>query len=118
MANKGESSVGALSCWVVAAVFAAGLVHLVVSLRAVQVTGAADYNYASARQSVRRVQTSGLRGRILGRDGEVLAGGGAERNAAPYGKEGLQAGRGLEPGKPAARCGAPQAELSRGRVLV
>ena len=74
MANKGESSVGALSCWVVAAVFAAGLVHLVVSLRAVQVTGAADYNYASARQSVRRVQTSGLRGRILGRDGEVLAG--------------------------------------------
>ena len=74
MASKGESSVGALSCWVVAAVFAAGIVHLVVSLRAVQVTGAADYNYASARQSVRRVQTAGLRGRILGRGGEVLAG--------------------------------------------
>ena len=74
MASKGESSVGALSCWVVAAVFAAGIVHLVVNLRAVQVTGAADYNYASARQSVRRVQTAGLRGRILGRGGEVLAG--------------------------------------------
>ena len=74
MANKGESSVGALSCWVVAAVFAAGIVHLVVNLRAVQVTDAADYNYASARQSVRRVQTAGLRGRILGRGGEVLAG--------------------------------------------
>ena len=74
MASKGESSVGALSCWVAAAVFAAGIVHLVVNLRAVQVTGAADYNYASARQSVRRVQTAGLRGRILGRGGEVLAG--------------------------------------------
>ena len=35
---------------------------------------AADYNYASARQSVRRVQTAGLRGRILDRSGAVLAG--------------------------------------------
>ena len=74
MASRAESSVGALSCWVAAAFFAAGLVHLAVSLRDVQVTGAADYNYASARQSVRRVQTAGLRGRILGRRGEVLAG--------------------------------------------
>ena len=74
MTSRGESNVGAMSCWVVAAVFAAGLVHLAVSLRAVQVSGAADYNYASSRQSVRRVQTAGLRGRILGRGGEVLAG--------------------------------------------
>ena len=74
MANRGESSAGALSCWVVAAVFAAGLVHLAVNLREVQVAGAAEYSYASARQSVRRVQTAGLRGRILARDGEVLAG--------------------------------------------
>ena len=74
MANRDESSVGTLSCWVVAAVFAAGLVHLVVNLRDVQVSGAADYNYASERQSVRRVQTAGLRGRILCRGGEVLAG--------------------------------------------
>ncbi len=74
MANKAESSVGAISCLVVAALFAAGLVHLVVSLRAVQVTDAANYNYASARQSIRRVQTVGLRGRILARRGEVLAG--------------------------------------------
>ncbi|MBQ6914454.1 MAG: penicillin-binding protein 2 [Kiritimatiellae bacterium] len=74
MANKADSSVGALSCLIVAALFAAGFVHLAVSLRAVQVTDAADYNYASARQSIRRVQTVGLRGRILGRRGEVLAG--------------------------------------------
>ena len=74
MTNRAESSAGTISCWVVAAVFAVGLVHLVVSLRAVQVSGAADYNYASLRQSVRRVQTAGLRGRILGRRGEVLAG--------------------------------------------
>ena len=74
MANRGESSAGAFACWVVAAMFAAGFVHLVVSLRDVQVAGAADYNYASKRQSVRRVQTAGLRGRILGRGGEVLAG--------------------------------------------
>ena len=74
MTNKGESSVGTLSCWVVAAMVAAGLVHLAVNLREVQVDGAADYNYASERQSVRRVQTAGLRGRILDRRGEVMAG--------------------------------------------
>ena len=74
MANRAESSVGGLACWVVAAIFAVGFVHLVVNLREVQVTEAADYNYASTRQSVRRVQTAGLRGRILGRGGEVLAG--------------------------------------------
>ena len=74
MANRAESSAGSLPCWVVAAVFAAGIVHLAVSLRALQVTSAADYNYASARQSVRRMQTAGLRGRILDRHGEVMAG--------------------------------------------
>ena len=74
MANKDESSVGPLACWVTVAIFAAGIVHLAVNLREVQVADAADYNYASARQSVRRVQTAGLRGRILGRRGEVLAG--------------------------------------------
>lgn len=74
LASRADSSVGTFSCMLVAALFAAGFVHLVVSLRAVQVTDAADYNYASARQSIRRVQTVGLRGRILGRRGEVLAG--------------------------------------------
>lgn len=74
MANRAESPVSVLACWVAAAVFAAGLVHLAVNLRSVQISGAADYSYASARQSVRRVQTAGLRGRILDRNGAVLAG--------------------------------------------
>ena len=74
MANKTEHSVSALACWIMSAVFALGIVHLIVSLRSVQIAGAADYSYASSRQSVRRVQTAGLRGRILDRKGGVLAG--------------------------------------------
>ena len=58
----------------VAALFVAGLLHLWVRLRELQVEDAASYGLASARQSVRRVQTSGLRGRILDRTGRVLAG--------------------------------------------
>ena len=74
MANKAESNVSVLACWIAAVVFASGLVYLAVNLRAVQVTDAADYGYASDRQSVRRVQTAGLRGRILASGGAVLAG--------------------------------------------
>ena len=55
------------------AVFAAGLLHLAVRLHEVQVETAAEYNYASARQSVRRVRTGGVRGRIFDRNGSVLA---------------------------------------------
>ena len=51
-----------------------GLLHLAVRLREVQVEDAAAYGYASARQSVRRVQVAGERGRILDRRGNVLAG--------------------------------------------
>ena len=58
---------------VVGAVFAAGLLHLAVRLHEVQVETAADYNYASARQSIRRVRIGGARGRILDRHGRVLA---------------------------------------------
>lgn len=54
-------------------VFAAGLLHLAVRLYEVQVETAADYRYASARQSVRRVRTGGARGRIFDRRGAVLA---------------------------------------------
>ena len=56
-----------------ALVFLAGLLHLGVRLHEIQVETAADYNYASARQSVRRVRTGGMRGRILDRRGTVLA---------------------------------------------
>ena len=52
----------------------AGMLHLGARLYDVQVRGAADYSYASARQSIRRVQTAGVRGRILDRHGVVLAG--------------------------------------------
>ena len=60
-------------CLVMGIVFAAGLLHLAVRLHDVQVETAADYNYASARQSIRRVRTGGVRGRILDRNGSVLA---------------------------------------------
>ena len=56
-----------------ATVFVVGLLHLGVRLYEIQVETAADYSYASMRQSVRRVRTSGVRGRILDRRGIVLA---------------------------------------------
>ena len=62
-----------VSAIVLALAFVAGLLHLAVCLHEIQVETAADYNYASARQSVRRVRTAGMRGRILDRRGEVLA---------------------------------------------
>ena len=58
---------------VMGGLFVTGLLHLGVRLHEVQVEAAADYNYASARQSIRRVQTSGMRGRILDRNGRILA---------------------------------------------
>lgn len=60
-------------CLMAGIVFAAGLLHLAVRLYEVQVETAADYRYASARQSVRRVRTGGARGRIFDRHGAVLA---------------------------------------------
>ncbi len=71
--KKFESIVSDLSCWATMAVFIVGLVVLGVRLKAVQVDGAADYNYENTRQSVRRVQTAGMRGRILDAKGRVMA---------------------------------------------
>lgn len=62
-----------VSCWVVAGVFVLGIVVLGVRLKAVQVDGVADSKYDLRRQSLRRVQVAGGRGRILARDGTVLA---------------------------------------------
>jgi penicillin-binding protein 2 len=62
-----------VSCWATAAVFVFGLVFLGVRLKEVQVEDSADYRYANSRQSVRRVQLAGVRGRILDRHGDVLA---------------------------------------------
>ena len=50
-----------------------GFVSLAVRLKDVQVTNAAQYGYDKDRQSVRRVQTDGVRGRILDRHGNPLA---------------------------------------------
>ncbi len=61
-------------CDLLLAVFVlVALVHLAVNLRSVQVDGAAEYAYDGTRQSVRRVQTAGIRGRLLARDGSPLA---------------------------------------------
>ena len=67
------SPVSRLAGVVLALVFVLGLLHLGFRLWDVQVDAAADYGYASARQSVRRVQVGGARGRILDRRGNVLA---------------------------------------------
>lgn len=65
--------VSRVACLVVAVVVAAGLLQLAFRLRELQVDDAAEYGYASARQSIRRVQIGGMRGRILDRRGVLLA---------------------------------------------
>lgn len=65
--------VSGVACLSLAVLFCAGLVRLGIELREIQVVDSAGYSYANIRQSVRRVQTAGVRGRILDRRGEVLA---------------------------------------------
>jgi len=65
--------VSRFACLCVAMTFVAGLVRLGMELKEIQVEDAAGYSYANIRQSVRRVQTAGLRGRMLDRRGAVLA---------------------------------------------
>ncbi len=55
------------------ALFVAGLVMLGFRLAQIQLVDAAKYMEDGSRQSVRRVQTAGPRGRIIARDGTVLA---------------------------------------------
>ena len=74
--SRGENApcrVSRAACLLLAVTFAAGLLHVGFRLREVQVDEAADYGYASVRQSIRRVQTGGRRGRILDRRGRILA---------------------------------------------
>ncbi len=58
---------------VLAVVFAAGLVFLAVSLHRVQVVQFSEFSRDQVRQSVRRVQVPGPRGRIFDRNGVCLA---------------------------------------------
>ena len=71
--DESPVSLPAVLCWVLAAVFAVGLLRLGVKLREFQVEDAADYRGEASRQSERLVRTAGLRGRILDRHGRVLA---------------------------------------------
>ena len=71
--SRNDRSVSSLSCAVIALLIIVGLLTLVAKLREVQLYDTADYAYANERQSIRRVQTEGIRGRILDRNGKALA---------------------------------------------
>ena len=72
--SRPDSIASDIACFATAFVFAAGLLVLALKLWDVQVEGSASYNYESSRQSERRVQTGGGRGRIFDRNGVLLAG--------------------------------------------
>ena len=72
MRGEGEMP-GGISCWILGALFALGFTVLAVKLEHVQIDDTADAGARLAGQSVRRVRTAGPRGRILARDGRVLA---------------------------------------------
>ena len=55
------------------AIFVAGLAVLGFRLAQIQLVDSAKYMEDGSRQSVRRVQTAGPRGRIIARDGTILA---------------------------------------------
>lgn len=65
--------VRAWKLWLLLGLFVAGLCLLAWRLWHVQVLDSPRYGAAQALQSIRRVQIPGLRGRILDRDGVVLA---------------------------------------------
>ena len=71
---RSEASIASdLSVLAVGVVFVAGLVALGFRLAQVQLVDAAKHSYDGARQAIRAVQTAGPRGRILARNGTVLA---------------------------------------------
>ena len=71
---RSEASIASdLSVLAVGVIFVAGLVALGFRLAQVQLVDAAKHSYDGARQAIRAVQTAGPRGRILARDGTVLA---------------------------------------------
>ncbi len=65
---------GASTCLITAGVFLLGLLILAIRLRDVQVNQALQSLGEVEKQSIRMVQTDGVRGRILDRHGVVLAG--------------------------------------------
>ncbi len=65
---------GRRTCLLTALGFLVGLLVLVVRLKTVQIDSVADSIGEAEKQSIRLVQTDGVRGRILDRHGVVLAG--------------------------------------------
>ena len=78
---------------ILAVVFAAGVLFLAVSLRRVQVTQYSEFARDQVRQSVRRVQVPGARGRIFDRNGVCLAENRASYCIAYYVEELRQRGK-------------------------
>jgi len=74
MWRREEPRVSTAVCILTMVGFIVGLVVLAFELRTLQVDAAPGFNYAKDRQSIRRVQTAGTRGRILDAKGRVLAG--------------------------------------------
>jgi penicillin-binding protein 2 len=73
MQNKLQHIHGKTICISFAVLFALGFVVLSVKLRNIQILSSANHSFELAKQSVRRIQTEGIRGRILDRNGVVLA---------------------------------------------
>ena len=74
MIDERPSIVGDFACWGVSALFLLGLTVLGVKLYGIQMEDSAEMRLAAQEQSVRRVRTAAPRGRILDRNGIVLAG--------------------------------------------
>lgn len=91
--DEAPIAIRAWRLWVLLAVFAAGLATLLWRLWQVQVLDSPRYGAQLSTQSFRRVQTPGLRGRILDRNGNVLAGNRAAYSVVLYCEELRLAGR-------------------------
>jgi cell division protein FtsI/penicillin-binding protein 2 len=68
MQNKLQHIHGKTICISFAVLFALGFVVLSVKLRNIQILSSANHSFELAKQSVRRIQTEGIRGRILDRN--------------------------------------------------
>ncbi|MDD2599112.1 MAG: penicillin-binding protein 2 [Kiritimatiellae bacterium] len=73
MIYRGQKLTNSWRIALLALLFAVGMVYLVMSLHRVQVVNSADLTRDQVRQSVRRVQVPGARGRIFDRHGICLA---------------------------------------------
>ena len=73
MSSKPDTAVHSFRLVLLGLLFLAGLTPVAVRLYQVQIVESYDYRKDQDRQSIRRVQTPGVRGKILDRNGKVLA---------------------------------------------